>query len=271
FKKGLGPLLQQSSNIPQPTTYRSQFPSGNDVHYADYLEKVIKSDGNIGAFIAETIRSTDVQIPSNAFWKRIREICTQYGVLFILDEIPIAFGRTGRMFTFQHYDIEPDIVCLGKGLGGGIIPIAAMVAREEYNIAKDVSLGHFTHEKSPLGCAAALAMMEYIENNSLLQKVKEDEIFLRKTFGELKEKYPLIGDVRGLGLLWGVELVKDKNTKEKAVAEAEAVMYECLKNGLSFKVSQGNVLQLCPPLIITREELKAAIAVLEEAIAVVIN
>ncbi|MES1217670.1 MAG: aminotransferase class III-fold pyridoxal phosphate-dependent enzyme, partial [Bacteroidota bacterium] len=83
FKKGLGPLLQQSSNIPQPTTYRSQFPSGNDVHYADYLEKVIKGDGNIGAFIAETIRSTDVQIPSNAFWKRIREICTQYGVLFI--------------------------------------------------------------------------------------------------------------------------------------------------------------------------------------------
>jgi 4-aminobutyrate aminotransferase len=267
FKKGLGPLLQESSNIPQPAKYRNHFSTGNDIQYADYLEEVIKSEGNIGAFIAETIRSADVQIPSNAYWKRIREICIKHKVLLILDEIPIAFGRTGKMFAFEHYGIEPDIVCLGKGLGAGIIPIAAIVARDEYNIAKDVSLGHFTHEKSPLGSAAALAMMEFIEKNSLLQKVKEDEIFLKETLDQLKGKYSLIGDVRGIGLLWGIELVANKDTKEKAVAEAESVMYECLKNGVSFKVSQGNVLQLCPPLIITRGELIAALAIIEAAIA----
>jgi 4-aminobutyrate aminotransferase len=267
FKKGLGPLLQESLNIPQPTKYRNHFSPGDDIQYAGYLEEVIKRDGDIGGFIAETIRSTDVQIPSNAYWKRIRQICTKHKVLLILDEIPIAFGRTGKMFAFEHYDIEPDIVCLGKGLGAGIIPIAAIVAREDYNIAKDISLGHFTHEKSPLGSAAALAMMEFIENNSLLQKVKEDEIFLKETFDKLKERYSLIGDVRGIGLIWGIELVADKNTKQKAAAKAESVMYECLKNGVSFKVSQGNVLQLCPPLIITREELKAALAIIEAAIA----
>jgi 4-aminobutyrate aminotransferase len=188
-------------------------------------------------------------------------------VLLILDEIPIAFGRTGSMFAFEHYDIEPDIVCLGKGLGAGVIPFAAMVARNEYNIAKDVSLGHFTHEKSPLGSAAALAMLEFIENNSLLQKVKADEIFLKGAFEKLQQQYPLIGDVRGIGLLWGIELVTNRVTREKAIEAADQILYECLKNGLSFKVSQGNVLQLCPPLIITREQLKTALAIIESAIA----
>ena len=266
FKKGLGPLLHQAINIPQPAMYRSQFPNSDDMPFAGYLEEVIKSEGNIGAFIAETIRNTDVQIPSKGYWKKIREICTRHNVLLILDEIPIAFGRTGRMFAFEHYDIEPDIVCLGKGLGAGIIPFAAMVARNDFNVAKDVSLGHFTHEKSPLGSAAALAMLEFIENNSLLQKVKDDETFLRSALGGLKEKYSLVGDVRGIGLIWGIELVSDRNTRQKATAEAEQIMYECLKNGLSFKVSQGNVLQLCPPLIITREELSRAISIIEAAI-----
>ena len=267
FKKGLGPLLQEAINIPQPTTYHNHPPGTDDIVFAGYLEDVIKTEGNIGAFIAETIRNTDVQIPSKGYWKKIREICTRHNVLLILDEIPIAFGRTGKMFAFEHYDIEPDIVCLGKGLGAGIIPFAAIVARDEHNIAKDVSLGHFTHEKSPLGSAAALAMLEFIENNSLLDKVKKDEIFLKETLQLFKEKYSLVGDVRGIGLIWGIELVTDKKTKEKATTEAELIMYECLRNGLSFKVSQGNVLQLCPPLIITREELTKALVILETAIA----
>jgi len=109
-------------------------------------------------------------------------------------------------------------------------------------------------------------MLEFIENNSLLQKVKDDETFLRIALGALQEKYSLVGDIRGIGLIWGIELVSDRNTREKATAEAEQIMYECLKNGLSFKVSQGNVLQLCPPLIITREELTRAISIIEAAI-----
>lgn len=267
FKKGLGPLMPGAEHIPQPVAYRNPFSNNSDdIEYANYLEYKIIKGGDFGAFLIETIRDTDVQIPSKAYWKKVREICTRHHVLLILDEIPIAFGRTGKMFAFEHYGIEPDIICLGKGLGAGIIPIAAMVARNSYNIAGDISLGHYTHEKNPLGCVAALAMLEYIESKQLLEKVKEDEIFMREQLNQLKERYSLIGDIRGIGLLWGIELVKNRMTKEKAIDEAEKVMYECLRNGLSFKVSQGNVLQLCPPLIISREELKEALNIIEKAI-----
>ncbi|MFI5138323.1 MAG: aspartate aminotransferase family protein [Sphingobacteriales bacterium] len=265
FKKHLGPLSPETINIPQPAAYRNIYEDGDDVHYAGELENILKQDSGIGAFIAETIRNTDVQIPSAAYWKKVREICTRYNVLLILDEIPIAFGRTGKMFAFEYYGFEPDVVCLGKGLGAGIIPFAAIVTKDEYNVAADFSLGHYTHEKSPLGCAAGQAMIEFIEQNKLLDKVKADELYLRAEFAKLAARFPIIGDVRGIGLLWGIELVKDRATKEKAVQEAERMMYECLENGLSFKVSKGNVLQLCPPLIITREELKTALGILEKA------
>ena len=268
FRKDMGPLMPGVERIPPPMTYRGPFANtGNgDLAYADYLEYVIEKEGDIGAFLIETIRNTDVQIPSQAYWDRVREICTKHKVLLILDEIPIAFGRTGKMFAFEHYDIEPDIICLGKGLGGGVMPMAAIVARDTHNIAQSVSLGHFTHEKSPLGSVAALAMLDYMEQNHILEKVQEDAVFMASELQKLQDKFPLIGDVRGVGLLWGIELVRDKDTKEKAVKEAEIVMYECLKNGLSFKVSQGNVLQLSPPLIISRGQLREALLILENAL-----
>jgi len=269
FRSYMGPLMPGVERIPPPSSYRGIFTDmgKDDLFSADYLEYVIEKEGDIGAFIAETIRNTDVQIPSKAYWKRVREICTKHNVLLILDEIPIAFGRTGKMFAYEHYGIEPDIVCLGKGLGAGIIPIAAIIARDDFNIGDDIALGHYTHEKGTLGSAAALAMLQYIEENNLLQKVKENEAFMQEQLMILKDKYPLIGDIRGIGLLWGIELVKNRDTKEKAIQEAEAVMYECLKRGMSFKVSAGNVLQLSPPIIITREQLKEALAIVEAAIA----
>lgn len=269
FRSYMGPMMPGVERIPPPSSYRGIFSDNKkgDVFNAEYLEYVIEKEGDIGAFIAETIRNTDVQIPSKPFWKKVREICTKHGVLLILDEIPIAFGRTGTMFSYEHYGIEPDIVCLGKGLGAGIIPIAAIVARDDFNVADDVALGHYTHEKGTLGSAAALAMLQFIEDNRLLEKVKADELFLKEQLTALKEKYPLIGDIRGIGLLWGIELVRDRNTKEKAIKESEAVMYECLKRGMSFKVSAGNVLQLSPPLIITRDQLKEALSIVETAIA----
>lgn len=268
FRKGMGPLMPGVERIPPPTSYRGVFThDGNDEVYADYLGYVIEKEGDIGAFIVETIRNTDVQIPSKAYWKRVVEICRKHGVLLILDEIPIAFGRTGKMFAFEHYGIEPDIVCLGKGLGAGIMPLAAMVTRDTYNIATDVSLGHYTHEKSPLGSVAALAMLEFIEKERILDKVNADALFMREELEALRQKHELIGDVRGIGLLWGIELVKDRQTKKKAIEEAEMVLYECLANGLSFKISQGNVLQLSPPLVITRQQLKEAVAIVDAAIA----
>ena len=269
FRKGMGVLTPGVERIPPPTTYRGPFASASaaDVSYAEYLEYVIEKEGDIGAFIVETIRNTDVQIPSHQYWKKIREICSRHGVLLILDEIPIAFGRTGKMFAFEHYNIEPDIICLGKGLGAGVIPMAAIVARDSYNVANDVSLGHFTHEKSPLGSVAALAMLAFMDEHKILEKVQKDSVFMKEQLTLLKQKFPVIGDVRGIGLLWGVELVKDRTTKEKAIHESEFVMYECLKRGMSFKVSQGNVIQLSPPLTITRDELSKALTILDKALA----
>ncbi|EGR0691021.1 aspartate aminotransferase family protein [Vibrio parahaemolyticus] len=269
FRQGMGPLMAGVERIPPAVSYRGAFPvtDGSDVHYADYLEYVIEKEGGVGAFIAEAVRNTDVQVPSKAYWKRIREICDKHNVMLIIDDIPNGMGRSGEWFTYQAYDIEPDMLCIGKGLGGGLVPIAAMVTKNIYNTAEQISMGHYTHEKSPIGCAAALATMEVIEQDGLLDKAKADSQFMREKLLEMKAKYPVIGDVRGIGMLWGIELVTDHESKARAYDEAEAVLYQCLNNGVSFKVSQGNVIQLSPPLIITREQLTEALAIFEEAIA----
>ncbi|EMP4112358.1 aspartate aminotransferase family protein [Vibrio parahaemolyticus] len=269
FRQGMGPLMAGVERIPPAVSYRGAFPvsDGSDVHYADYLEYVIEKEGGVGAFIAEAVRNTDVQVPSKAYWKRIREICDKHNVMLIIDDIPNGMGRSGEWFTYQAYDIEPDMLCIGKGLGGGLVPIAAMVTKDKYNTAEQISMGHYTHEKSPIGCAAALATMEAIEQDGLLDKAKADSQFMREKLLEMKAKYPVIGDVRGIGMLWGIELVTDHESKARAYDEAEVVLYQCLNNGVSFKVSQGNVIQLSPPLIITREQLTEALAIFEEAIA----
>ncbi|ELA8173453.1 aspartate aminotransferase family protein [Vibrio alginolyticus] len=269
FRQGMGPLMAGVERIPPAVSYRGAFPveDGSDVHYADYLEYVIEKEGGVGAFIAEAVRNTDVQVPSKAYWKRIREICDKHNVMLIIDDIPNGMGRSGEWFTYQAYDIEPDMLCIGKGLGGGLVPIAAMVTKDKYNTAEQISMGHYTHEKSPIGCVAALATMEAIEQDGLLNKAKADSQFMREKLLEMKAKYPVIGDVRGIGMLWGIELVTDHESKARAYDEAEAVLYQCLNNGVSFKVSQGNVIQLSPPLIITHEQLTEALAIFEEAIA----
>ena len=262
FRQHMGPMMPGVIRIPPPMNNGGFV---DEMKSADYLEYVIEKEGGIGAFIAETVRNTDVQIPSTKYWKRVRDICTKNNVLLILDEIPIALGRTGKLFAFENFDIEPDILCLGKGLGGGIIPFAAMVCREEHNVAQDISLGHFTHEKSPLGCAAAQAVIDFIKSNNTLAKVEDDATFMQKELYILKNKYPLIKFVRGVGLLWGLELRTESD--EAATDEAEKIMYHCLSLGLSFKVSQGNVLQLSPALTISREELQKAIQILDMAFA----
>lgn len=269
FRENMGPLMAGVERIPPAVSYRGALPSpdGSDLHYADYLEYVIEKEGGVGAFIAEAVRNTDVQVPSKAYWKRVREICDRHNVLLILDDIPNGMGRTGHWFSHQYYGIEPDILCIGKGLGAGVVPFAAMLTRDEYNTAEQVSLGHYTHEKSPIGCAAALAIIEVIERDNLLEKTRQDHEFVKARLADLAAKYPIIGDVRGVGMLWGIELVTDPIKKTRALAQAEQVMYRCLALGLSFKVSQGNVLQLSPPLIITRSELSEALDILEQALS----
>ncbi|WP_405410318.1 aspartate aminotransferase family protein [Maribacter sp. Asnod1-A12] len=270
FREYMGPMMPGVERIPPPVTYRGIF-EGNESKCLEYLEYVFAKEGDIGAFVAETVRNTDIQLPSVEFWQEARVLCDKYGVVLILDEIPIALGRTGKMFAFEHYGIEPDILCLGKGLGGGIFPQAAIVTRDRYNKFPDISLGHYTHEKSPLGAIAALTTIEIIEEEKILHKVAGDSLTMCTAMNILKDKYEIIGDVRGRGLLWGVELVTNRDTKQKAVHQAEQVMYECLSNGLSFKVSAGNVLQLAPALTISRKELKNAIEILNNALSSVSN
>ncbi|MDO6708743.1 aspartate aminotransferase family protein [Photobacterium sp. 1_MG-2023] len=269
FREGMGPLMAGVERIPPPVRYRGALPSpdGSDLHYADYLAYVIEKEGGVGAFIAEGVRNTDVQVPSQAYWQRVRDICDRHGVMLIIDDIPNGMGRTGHWFTHQAFGIEPDILCIGKGLGGGVVPMAAMLTKDKHNQATQISLGHYTHEKSPIGCAAALATIQVIEQQNLLQKVRDDATYIADRLQVMKAKYPLIGDVRGIGLLWGIELVEDRVTKSRAFAAAEKVMYRCLELGMSFKVSQGNVLQLSPPLIISREALVQALDWVEQAIA----
>ncbi|RXG29993.1 (R)-1-hydroxy-2-aminoethylphosphonate ammonia-lyase [Leeuwenhoekiella marinoflava] len=265
FREQMGPLMPAVEHIPPPITYRGIYENNED-KAIEYLEYILAKDNQIGAFLAETVRNTDAQIPSKKFWKAARKLCDKHDVLLILDEIPIALGRTGKLFAYEHFDIVPDILCLGKGLGGGIIPQAAIVTKSEYDRFNHISLGHYTFEKSPMGAAAALTTLQIIEEEHLLEHVVYLEGMVQATLNDFQHKYKIIGDIRGLGLLWGIELVKDRTTKEKATAEAEAIMYECLKNGLSFKVSKGNVLQLCPALSITTTQLAEGLAILENAL-----
>lgn len=268
FRCGIGPLLPGCEHVMPYNSYRCGFGSCSECNLKciDYIEYVCKCEGDIGAILMEPIRCTDVQIPPKEYYLRLRDICDRYGIVLIFDEIPTGFGRTGKMFAFQNYEIEPDILVVGKGLGGSLYPISAVIAKDRFNVCQDISLGHYTHEKSPLGCAIGLALIEYMENNHLLDHVAVlNQIFVKR-LEEMKNRYEGIGDVRVIGCLAGIELVRDRGTKEKDTENAEKILYECLEKGLSYKISQGNVLTLAPPLIITEEQLTTALDIVEAAI-----
>jgi 4-aminobutyrate aminotransferase len=172
------------------------------------------------------------------------------------------------MFTCEHYDVVPDMLVIGKGLGGGIFPLAGLLAREGLNQAMpEKALGHYTHEKNPVACAAGLAAIEVIESEGLLEQATAMGVYARKRMEAMATRHDLIGDIRGLGLLMGMELLKDRASCQRAVDEAEQVMYACLSRGLNFKVTMGNILTLTPPITITRQEMEEAMDRLEEAIA----
>jgi 4-aminobutyrate aminotransferase len=189
----------------------------------------------------------------------------------ILDEIPIGLGRSGKLFAFDHYDIVPDMVVLGKGLGGGILPLAALITSDKLDIAGHMALGHYTHEKNPVSCAAALATLDIIVGENLPENARVLGLHALEKMRGMAERYALIADVRGIGLLLGMELaVTDANgQRQPAIKESEQVMYECLKRGLNFKVTMGNVLTLTPALTITREELDQALDILDEVIGAI--
>lgn len=274
FRQGMGPLLPGTEHVPPPDEYRCVFGcasrGGCDFICADYVEYILKKEGDIAAVIAEPIRST-LYIPKSGYWQKIRKACDDYGALLIFDEIPHSLGRTGEMFTFENFNVIPDIVIIGKGLGGGLFSLAAMIAKEELDVAGDRAMGHYTHEKSPVGCAAALVTIQFIETHGLITHARMLGKYALERLFDMKARHPLIGDVRGLGLFLGIELVKDRTTRERAVDEAEAVMYEALSNGLSFKTTMGNIITLTPPLTISKDEMDQALLIVDQSLTRVEN
>jgi len=248
FRDDLGPLLPGTFHVPWPQKKSD----------ADNIEKILKEEKDIGAIITEPMRCTTIERPENEYWHRIRELCDQYNSLLIFDEIPLAFGRTGKMFCCEHSGVTPDILVIGKGLGGGVIPMSAIIAREDLNVVPTKALGHYTHEKSPVGAASALAMLDVVESENLIERSRLLGDETKSKMQELFCKSPIVREVRGLGLAMAIELATAQS--------AEQVMYDCLSKGLSFKVSNGNILTLTPPLTITDEEMARAISILKNAI-----
>jgi len=263
FRKDVGPLLPGTEHVPPPDCYRCLWGCADNctLKCADYIEYVLGKEGDVAAVIAETVRSTSV-VPPPGFWNKIRTACDKYGALLILDEIPHCLGRTGKMFTCQHFEVVPDMLVIGKGLGGGVFPLAALITNQDFDIMPDRALGHYTHEKNPVACAAAIATIEYIEEENLLANAESTGNYAINRMRKMMQRHKIVGAVRGLGLLMGMELVKDRQTKESAVEEAEQVMYSALGKGLNFKVTMGSIITLTPPLTITKQEIDKALNIL---------
>jgi 4-aminobutyrate aminotransferase len=270
FRKGMGPLLSGTEHAPPCDPHACLYGCGGicNARCADYIEYVLAKEEDVAAVILETVRCTDVQIPPLEYYQRLRASCDRHGALLILDEIPIALGRTGRMYAFEHYGIVPDMVVIGKGLGGAVWPMAALIVRGQLDVAGEQALGHYTHEKSSVGCAAALATLDCLELDGLLQRADQIGARARERLNRLRPRVPLIREVRCIGALIGVELVLADG--QAARDAAELVMYACLSQGLSFKVGQGNVLNLSPPLIISDQQLDTALDILEHALLSVV-
>jgi 4-aminobutyrate aminotransferase len=228
---------------------------------ASYLAYVLEREGDVAAVIAEPARAVPY-LPPPGYWKAVRAACDAHGALLIFDEIPTGLGKTGRMFACQHDGVAPDILVMGKALGGGVLPIAATLCRPELDVGGEWAFGHYTHEKNPVTARAALTTIEIIEDEGLVDNAARLGVRALARLEEMKRRHPMIGDVRGRGLLLGVELVRERDSKAPASEAAEEVMYRALERGLSFKTTMGNVLTLTPPLVVTARELDRALDIL---------
>ena len=263
FRRGLGPMTPGAEHLPPLHLARRFF--GDDrpfERFADYIDYVLEIQGDVGALIAEPVRWTSVEAPPPQFWPRVRESCSRHGALLIFDEIPSCLARTGTLYACEQAGATPDILVLGKGLGGGIMPLAAIIAAAPLDCAPEAAIGHYTHEKSPVACAAALATLDVIEEERLVARAGELGRRGLARLEAMKERRPTIRAVRGLGCYFGVEI-----GGAHPAALADQLMYRCLAKGLSFKLGGGNVVTLCPPLTIPLVEFDAALAILDEALS----
>ena len=212
------------------------------------------------AIILEPIQGdSGILIPPQSFITGLKERCDQHGILFIVDEIQAGFGRTGRWFSIEHFGIEPDGVICGKAISSGI-PLSAFVARSEILESWQAPAHTFSSGANPLGCAAALATIRVIEDEGLIERAHVLGELLRRSIAELATHHPLIGDIRGEGLMTGVELVASRSERTPAPQATAKVAWRCWELGLLVTFLHGNVLRLVPPLVITAEQIDSAVS-----------
>ncbi|WP_217135949.1 aspartate aminotransferase family protein [Leucobacter chinensis] len=269
-----------------PYAYRSAFfaetPEQESERALAHLEQQIEVEGpgTIAAIVLETVTGTNgVFVPPPGYLEGVRALCDKYGIMMICDEVMVGFGRTGEWFAYQGFDVKPDLVTFAKGVNSGYVPLGGVVISEAvHNSFVDRPFpGGLTYSGHPLACAAGLATFDIFEDERIIERTRDlGERVVAPRLAEMLEKHPSVGEVRGKGLFWAIELVKNKETREALVpfnaagddaAPFNAVVAACKKAGL-WPFAAGNRLQVAPPLIISEEDLVKGLDIIDEALTV---
>jgi 4-aminobutyrate aminotransferase len=272
YHEGFGPLLPDVHHVPYAYCYRCSYNleyPGCDLECVDAIEKNLLTftvpPEEAAAIFMEPVQGEGGYIVPPAGWHaKLRELCDKYGILLVNDEVQSGIGRTGKMFAIEHWGIVPDITLSAKSLASGM-PISAMIAKEEVMTWKPGAHGS-TYGGNPVAAASAQATLDVIEEENLLESVTNVGAALKDNLMEVAKSSKMIGDIRGLGLMIGVEMVKDKVTKERAKAETDAVMLACFKRGLMVLPCGPNSIRFSPPLILTQQQADTAVEVFAEAL-----
>lgn len=261
--------------VDYPDTYRCKFgiddPGLCGEHYLSELENAMRRLNamvNVAALIIEPVQGDGgVLVPPRNYIEGVRKLTEEYGVVLIDDEVQTGMGRTGKMFAIEHFNVEPDLLVLGKALGAGM-PVSAVVGRAEIVDAAPPQTFFAALAAHALSCIAAIKGIEYMLNNDLVERARLLGDYAVKMLNELKDKYEIVGDVRGLGLMLGVDVVKDKKSKTPDRISALKVIWRSWEKGLIIMTygKYGNVLRIAPPLTIPKEDLEKGIGILEEAV-----
>lgn len=272
MRKEIGPLLPEIYHMPYPDCYRCAFGKKKEscsLECIEYMKTAFKTyipPEEVAAIVIEPIAGDiGFVVPEQKYMKKLYDICKENGILFVVDEVQQGFGRTGKWFSIEHFGIIPDIVVMGKSIASGL-PLSAVVAREEIVDALRMPAHLFTIQGNPVCAKASIATIEVIKEDNLIEYTRIIGKLTKDRFNLMKEKYKLIGDVRGEGLSIGVELVKDKITKEKDTEAAIKICYRCWEKGVILIFLAGNILRVQPPLVIHRKELNKALDIIEETI-----
>jgi 4-aminobutyrate aminotransferase len=271
-KKRGGPYAAGVSFAPAPYAYRSQWrnnPEECGRQCAKAIDDVIRftTAGDVAAFIAEPVMGEGgIIVPPPNYFKEVKKVLDQHGILFIADEVQSGFARTGKMFAIEHYGVVPDILVTAKGIADGF-PLSAFTTRPEIADAYRPGDHLSTFGGNPVSCAASLANIKFIEKENLAARATETGKYAIVKLRELQKQNPIIGDVRGLGLMIGVELVKDEKLTP-GTSEAEAIRDSLLRQGVLVGVGgvYGNVIRFQPPLIITKQQIDQAIGAFANAL-----